>query len=69
MLDVKALRHEMLDANCSMAELAKVCGISRSSMYRRFKGDAYFTLGEIFKCSIRLNLSDQRRNYIFFGES
>lgn len=65
MFDVKALRHEMLDHDCSTAELAKVCGISRSSLYRRLNGEICFTLGEILKCSERLNLSIEKWTYIF----
>lgn len=65
MLDVKALRYEMMDHDCSVSELANVCGISRSSLYRRLNGKVDFTLGEILKCSERLNLSPARWQYIF----
>ncbi len=66
MFDVKALRYEMLRHDCSTTELAKVCGISRSSLYRRLNGETCFTLGEILKCSERLDLSTERWTYIFF---
>ena len=65
MVDAKALRYEMMDHNCSVSELAKVCGISRSALYRRLNGEVDFTLGEILKCSERLRLSSARWQYIF----
>lgn len=68
MFDAKALRHEMLDNDCSMRELAKVCGISPSALYRRMSGKVEFTLGEIVQCVDRLNLSAEERNRIFFAE-
>ena len=68
MVDVKALRHAMLDANCSTRELATVCEISPSALYRRLNGKVSFTLGEIMKCTGRLNLSAETRNQIFFAE-
>ena len=67
MFDEKALRHAMIDADCTMKELAKTCEISPSALYRRVNGRISFTLGEIEKCSGRLNLSPDRRNKIFFA--
>lgn len=68
MLDVKALRHAMIDADCSTRELAKVCNISSSTLYRRLNGKVCFTLGEIMACAERLQLSPEHRNQIFFAE-
>ena len=68
MLDVKALRHAMLDADCTTKELAKACGICPSSMYRRFNGQISFTLGEINRAVERLHLTIDQRNRIFFAE-
>ena len=65
MFDVEALRCEMRNHNCSAEELAAVCGISRSALYRRLSGKVYFTLGEILKCSERLHLPPKRWIYIF----
>ena len=46
MLNAKALRHAMIDADCSMKELAQVCKISPSALNRRMRGKVQFTLGE-----------------------
>ena len=70
MLDVKALRHAMIDADCSTRELASVCHISPSTLYRRLNGKVSFTLGEVMACAERLHLSSEKRNQIFFcGQS
>ena len=61
MLDKAALLREMERNNCSVDELARVCGISRSAIYRRLRG-------EIIKATGRLHLSIDRRNVIFFAE-
>lgn len=68
MLDKTALRYEMQKNNCSIDELAEVCGISRSSIYRRLRGEADFKVGEIIKATGRLHLSIDRRNIIFFAK-
>lgn len=67
MLDVLALRHAMLDANCSASALAKACEISPSALYRRMCGDVPFNLKEITRCCDRLNLNPERRDEIFFA--
>jgi transcriptional regulator with XRE-family HTH domain len=68
MLDVKALRHAMIDADCTMRELAAVCKISRSTLNKRLSGKVSFKLGEIMACSERLRLSPEQRNKIFFAD-
>lgn len=65
MLNAKALRHAMIDADCSMKELAQVCKISPSALNRRMRGKVQFTLGEVMSCEKRLNLSMDTRNKIF----
>lgn len=67
MLDVLALRHAMLDANCNAAALAKACNISPAALYRRMSGDVPFNLKEIGGCCNRLGLSPERRDEIFFA--
>ena len=67
-LDVKALKAAMAMADCSTAELAQVLGISPSALYRRMKGEVFFTLGEIMACMDRLGLTTLDRNRIFFAE-
>lgn len=67
MLNAKALRHAMIDADCSMKELAQVCKISPSALNRRMRGKVQFTIGEVMSCEERLNLSMDTRNKIFFA--
>lgn len=68
MLDKAALLREMERNNCSVDELARVCGINRSAIYRRLRGEIDFKVGEIIKATGRLHLSIDRRNVIFFAE-
>lgn len=68
MLDKAALLREMERNNCSVDELARVCGIRRSAIYRRLRGEIDFKVGEIIKVTGRLHLSIDRRNVIFFAE-
>lgn len=65
MLDVLALRHAMLDANCNAAALAKACEISPSALYRRMRAEVSFNLREIDRCCTRLGLNPERRDQIF----
>lgn len=67
MFDVLALRHAMLDANCTAKELAKVCNISSSALSRRLSGEVQFNLGEIGQCVTRLQLTPEKRDQIFFA--
>lgn len=67
MLDTKALRHIMIDRDCSAKQLAVACGISTSALYRRFSGEVYFTLGEMLKCCSFLGISCEKRLQIFFA--
>lgn len=66
MVNYKALRQEMLAHDCTAKELAKICNIGMSSFYRRIKGDVSFTLGEIYQCKARLDLSTAKVIQIFF---
>ncbi len=68
MLDVKALRHAMLDADCTAKALASACQICPSALYRRLNGKVSFTLGEINRAVDHLHLTTEQRNQIFFAE-
>lgn len=52
MMDKAALLREMKRNNCSVDELARVCGISRSAIYRRLRGEIDFKVGEIIKATV-----------------
>ena len=69
MVDVKALRHAMLDANCTARELAKACKLSPAAMYRRFSGKIDFNTGEVILIQERLHLTAEQRQAIFFAEN
>ena len=67
MFNRNALKHAMIDADCSNRELAEACEISPSALYRRLNGSVPFTLGEIDHCVLRLGLTPTRRDQIFFA--
>ena len=69
MLDTKTLRHIMLDHSCTAKQLATACGISTSALYRRFNGEVFFTLGEMWRCCAFLNISQEKQLEIFFAAS
>ena len=66
MIDEKALRHAMLDADCTVKELAKVCEISVSALYARLNGKVSFMTDEILRIKDHLNLTWPQCNAIFF---
>lgn len=66
MLDSKALRVKMVESECSVADLAKILGISTTAVYRRLNNEVAFTVPEMLKCVSRLNLSTAERDKIFF---
>ena len=61
MLNANALRASMVENNCSVRELAEICGLKPKAFYQRLNG-------QIIKCSGRLHLSVEKRNQIFFAE-
>ena len=67
MLDTKALRHAMIDCDCTVRGLANACEISPTTLHSRLNGKTSFKLCEIFKCCERLGLSNESRNRIFFA--
>lgn len=66
MLNANALRASMVENNCSVRELAEICGLKPKAFYQRLNGRVDFRVGEIIKCSGRLHLSVEKRNQIFF---
>lgn len=68
MFNQRALKHCMLDANCSNGKLAQACGISQSALYRRLSGTVSFSVDEIDRCVEFLKLTPEKRNEIFFAE-
>ena len=68
MLKANALRASMVENNCSVRELAEICGLKPKAFYQRLHGRVDFRAGEIIKCSGRLHLSVEKRNQIFFAE-
>ena len=64
MLNANALRASMVENNCSVRELAEICGLKPKAFYQRLNGRVDFRVGEIIKCSGRLHLSMEKRNQI-----
>lgn len=51
MLNANALRASMVENNCSVRELAEICGLKPKAFYQRLNGRVDFRVGEIIKCS------------------
>lgn len=67
MFDKLALQHAMLDVNCSARDLAQACKISPSAFYRRMNNEVPFNISEIDSCVVRLRLTAEGRDRIFFA--
>ena len=50
MLNANALRASMVENNCSVRELAEICGLKPKAFYQRLNGRVDFRVGEIIKC-------------------
>lgn len=68
MVDSKALRMKILEKDCSISELAKVCGLSTTAIYRRLANRVAFTVPQMLACVERLGLSAAERDEIFFNK-
>ena len=49
MLNANALRASMVENNCSVRELAEICGLKPKAFYQRLNGRVDFRVGEIIK--------------------
>lgn len=68
MVDSKALRIKMMESDCTVSELATVCSLSKTAIYRRLRNLVAFTVPEMLAATSRLGLSTAERDEIFFNE-
>lgn len=68
MVDSKALRIKMLESGCTAVELAAVCSISTTALYRRLQNKVAFRVPEMLAVTRRLSLSNTERDEIFFAQ-
>lgn len=68
MVDSKVLRMKMIEKDCSVEELAEVCALSKTAIYRRLSNKVAFTVPQMLACVDRLGLSSAERDEIFFAK-
>lgn len=65
-MNIRALMSELAYKNCSVAKLADLLGISKTSVYRKLSGKTEFTCSEIEIMKNTLNISGEKLLKIFF---
>lgn len=65
MVDANALRQKINDCGISITFIADKCGITRETLYNRFKGKGEFTVSEVVALTELLHLSKEERDEIF----
>lgn len=65
MLAINELRAAMARKKYSINDLADILGVSRSTIYRRMRGESEFTVTEVIKMIDVLNITDPER--VFFA--
>lgn len=69
-INVSLLKQRLEAESISPDQLAKKMGIDRATFYRKLKaGGVKFTVGEVQKMMVALNLSDTDAIRIFFAET
>lgn len=66
MVDLNLLTETIKESGMTMVSISEKTGISRVTLYNRFKGVGDFTAGEIMGLSDALRLSSDQRESIFF---
>lgn len=68
MVNIPKLKGKMVEKGFTQARLGKAMGVSLSTINQRFKqgGDA-FTVGEVERITMALQMSQQDVNEIFFN--
>lgn len=66
-VNMRLLRAKMLEKDVSVAAMASACGIDKSTLYKRMRGDTQFTMGEIQAIMKRLELSSEDVTRIFLS--
>ena len=67
MTDLKMLEDVIKESGMTMVALAKKSGIKRETLYNRLKGVGEFKISEMTGISRALNISDEKRDKIFFA--
>lgn len=67
MTDFELLRRKIDDSGMTMVAISEKTGISRETIYNRFKGVGEFTASEMLAISDVLHLSNADRDSIFFA--
>ena len=65
LVNTEALRKKISDSGVSITFIADKCGITRETLYNRFKGKGEFTVSEVVALTDLLHLSKEERDDIF----
>ena len=66
-MDINKLKGELVKRQVNVETLAKMIGVERSSMYRKFNNAEKITIGEARRIKSVLGLSDAEASDIFLG--
>lgn len=66
-MDINKLKGKMVEKQVNVETLAKLIGVERSSLYRKFNNAEKITIGEAQKIKSALGLSDAEACHIFLG--
>ena len=66
MVKLDMLRNRMDNSGMTMTAIAKMCGMSRTSLYKKLDGKCEFKVSEIVNLCKALHMTDSERNNIFF---
>lgn len=67
MTDFELLKNKIAESGMTMVAIAEKTGISRETIYNRFKGVGEFTASEMVALSDVLRLTNRERDRIFFA--
>lgn len=68
MTDFEMLKDKIRKSGMKMTAIAEKAGISRETLYNRFKGIGDFTASEMMAISEVLSLTNKERDAIFFAQ-
>lgn len=68
MTDIKLLEEAINDSGLKIIYIAEQLGITREGLYKKLKGETEFKASEIIAVQKLLNLSNSRRDKIFFAK-
>lgn len=66
-MEINKLRGKMVERQVNVETLAKMIGVERSSLYRKFNNSEKITIGEAKRIKSALGLSDAEACQIFLG--